>query len=291
MSFIIKYKPLFEVKILHKYFLNKGIEEFMNMSEADKEKQLIGYNFSKFFHVSVSAETRRKLDGHLMVLKSTNSGFTVWTKISEVNENAPLVPVADSLEFSFLLKHNNHTFSNYTDLSFESAGKLFFFSNKRLNTEANNFPLIKKVGTNSTVSDDYILSTAGETAELKRLSVSEKKNLFGIVRICVKGNTGSLNVTNNQGEIRDPYKVFQIFFPNRETFWRYFFDEDQQVSGSDDVKKEDGNAKQLVTRSKQPLTAQGFVSIELDGIELPNPDASLIKPDSATDKIYSEIYM
>ena len=107
----------------------------------------------------------------------------------------------------------------------------------------------------------------------------------------MKGNTGSLNVSNNQGEIRDPYQVFQIFFPNRETFWRYFFDENQQISGSDDVKKEDGNAKQLVTRSKQPLTAQGFVSIELDGIELPNPDASLIKPDSATDKIYSEIYM
>ncbi len=291
MSFTIKYRPLFEVKILHKYFLNKGGEEFLNMSEADKEKQLIGYHFSKFFHVSVSAESRRKLDGHRMVFKSTNAGFTVWTKVSEVNEHVPFVPVNDSLEFTFLLKLNNHTFYNYTDLSFESTGKLFFFSNKRLNTEANNFPLIKKDGSNSTVSDDYIVSNAGERAEFKKLSVSEKKNLFGIVRICMKGNSANLNVINNQGEIRDPYQVYQICFSNRETIWRYFFEEDQQVSGSDDVKKEDGNSRQLVTRKKQPLTAQGFVSIELDGIELPNPDANLVKPESATNKIYSEIYM
>ncbi len=291
MSFLIKYRPLFDVKILHQYFLDKGNEEFINMNAAEKEKQLIGYQLSKFFHISVSAETRQKLDGQLMVFKSTNAGFTVWTKVSGVSENVPFVLIANNLEFTFLLKLKNHTFYNYTDLSFESIGKLFFFSNIRLGSEAGSFPLIKKEGSNSTISDNYTLSDLGQKAELEKLTIGEKKDLFGIVRICMKGNTGGLNVTNNHGEIYNPYQVFQIFLPNRKTFWRYFFEENQQVNNSDDVKKEGGNARQLVTKKKQPLTAEGFVSIELDGTELPNPDANLVKPDSATDKIYSEIYM
>ena len=59
----------------------------------------------------------------------------------------------------------------------------------------------------------------------------------------------------------------------------------------DDVEEENGSAKVLVTKSDQPLTKTGFVTVELDGNELPNPDSRLIKPDQSNNKIYSEIYM
>jgi len=176
-------------------------------------------------------------------------------------------------------------------LKFENAGKLFFFSNQRISTETTNFPLIKKAGSISTISDNYALSETGAVNELAKLSIGEQKNLFGIIRIHLKGNSSGLNVTTAQNKIRNPYQVFEMVFENRKTTWRYIFNEDQLVKNKDDVKKESGNSRQLITKKKYPLTTKGFISIEHGGVELPNPDAMLIKPNSTNNKIYSEIYM
>ncbi|WP_346857584.1 hypothetical protein [uncultured Draconibacterium sp.] len=291
MTFSNTYKPLFQVNIFHLYYLNKGTQEYLSMSEAEKEKQLICYDISNFFTVLPSTKSRQTIMGHQLVFKLTNSGFIVWTKISESNNSHPFLPLSDDLELSFLLKLKNHTFFNFSNLKLDYANKLFFFSNKRLNTEPGSFPLIKKSGNNSPVSDNYALETISTSNLLNELDIHEKQNLFGIVKVVMKGNTASLNITNNQGNIRNPFPVFEIIFENRKTFWRYFFTEDQQVDGSDDVKKESGSSTQLITRQKQPLTASGFVSIQHGEVELPNPDAKLVKPDSSNNKIYSEIYM
>jgi hypothetical protein len=291
MSFSIKYKPLFQVNIHHLYFLDKGTTEFLAMSEAEKEKQLISYTISNFFTIQSSIKSRQKLNGHNMVFKTSNSGFVVWIKVSDSDESFPFVSVQDSLELTFLLKLKNNTFFNFSNLKFENADKLFFFSNKRLSTEASTFPLIKKAGGSSLVNDNYTLSDTSALNELEQLTHAERQNLFGIVKIHMKGDSGSLNVTTAQGNIRSPFPVFELIFENRKTVWRYIFDEDQTVKNNDDVKKEDGNAKQLITKQKQPLTERGFVKIEHGGVELPNPDAKLVKPNTANNKIYSEIYM
>ncbi len=107
----------------------------------------------------------------------------------------------------------------------------------------------------------------------------------------MKGENTSLNVTDAQGKLLSPYKTFEILFENRKTAWRYFFDTDQTVSGADDVEIENGDSKVLITKTDQPLTQKGFVSIKLGGVELPNPNSKLIKPDSRSSKIYSEIYI
>jgi len=291
MAFEITYKPLFQVNILHLFYLNKGEVAFVGMSESEKEKQLIAYNISNFFTVCATAESVQKLNGYNMVLRPTNTGFDVWTKVIQSDESSPFIDLNDTLELSFLLKQNNHTFFNISDLKFESTDKLFFFSNKRLSSEASNFPLIKKEGANATVSDKYALTNESATNELAKLNVAERQNLFGIVKIHMKGNSSGMNVTTAQQKIRTPNQVFYVVFNNRETIWRYIFEENQTVKNKDDVKKENGNARMLITKKKYPLTATGFVSIEHGGVELPNPDAKLVKPNSTNNKIYSEIYM
>jgi hypothetical protein len=172
-----------------------------------------------------------------------------------------------------------------------NVGKLLFFSNKRLSTEAPTFPLIKSGAGDQPVDDGYALNTDSQESEMSKLSASGKERLFGIIRIFMKGEIASLNVTTAEQKISDPYRVFQILFENRKTVWRYFFTKDQSVKNKDGVKKENGSAKQLVTKTVQPLTQNGFVSVELGNTELPNPNASLIKPGSGDNKIYSEIYM
>ena len=107
----------------------------------------------------------------------------------------------------------------------------------------------------------------------------------------MKGDNVSLDITDAQGEIPTPIRTFELLFENRKTTWRYIFNNDQKVKNKDDVKKENGDSKRLITKNEQPLTQKGFVSVELGGIELPNPNSRLIKPDSSSNKIFSEIYM
>lgn len=291
MTFSVTYKPLFEVKILHHYFLDKGNTNFFSMSEEQKEKRLADFDLSSVFAIIPSAETRRKLAGHRMVFKAKTTGFTVWVNVSAESDDTPMVSLNDPLELTFMLKLVNHTFFNFTDLDLANAGKLFFFSNRKPEGETPDFPLIKKSNQTQAVNNNYVLNSTGQIAELNRYSNGEQDRLFGLVRIFMQADKATLNVTTNQQKIRNPHPQFQIVFDNRETIWRYYFVEDQQVKGQDDVKKENGSARQLVTKTPHPLTQNGFVPIELGGVELPNPDAALVKPNTANNKIYSEIYM
>ena len=291
MTFSIKYKPLFQVNILHQFFLNNGTENYFTLSEAEKEKKLISYNISNLFIILPSTKSHQQLAGQNMIFKLSNFGFTIMVKVSESNESVPFIPISEDLEFTFLLKLLNNTFFNFSDLQFENADKLFFFSNKRAGTEPGTFPLIKKAGSTATINDNYVLSAAGAEQELEQLTRAESCNLFGLVKIHMKGETAGLNVTNSQNRIRNSIPVFQVVFENRKTFWRYIFDEEQQVQSGDDVIQDGDNTNVLITTEKHPLTSSGFISIEHGDAELPNPDSRVVKPSNTNNRIYSEIYM
>ncbi len=291
MTFSIKYNPLFQVKILHNYFLNKGVEEFNSMSDAEKAKQMDLYDIASFVNIVPTLKTQHKINGHNLVFKTSDDGFTIWSKVTGNNNIIPFISLDNDLSFTFLVQLKDSTFLNYTNLKLENAGNLYYFSNRKLATEPGSFRLINKSGDNNSVNQNFVLSDTGANAELSKLSVTEKDNLFAIIRIFVKGKNNSLNITNTNGRIKNPFKTFELLFGNRKTIWRYIFGNNQSVSGTDDVKKESGNAQQLITKVSQPLTERGFVSIEMDGIELPNPNARMIKPNTANTKYYSEIYM
>jgi hypothetical protein len=291
MSYSIVYKELFRVKILHRYFLDKGIDEFRSMNKTEKEKQLSQYDFRTFLKIIPTIETMQQINGHNLVFKTLNSGFTVWTKVAEDDDNEPFIPLDNDLGFTFLIQSTDSVIYNYTDLKLENYGRLYYLSNRRLATEPGNFPLIDKAGGNKNIDEDFILSKENEKAELEKLNMNEKINLLGLLRIFMRGDKNSLNVITAQGKLRASPSEFDVVFKNRNTVWRYLFDSNQQVSGGDHVKKENGNSKVLITKSPHPLTHSGFITIKLNNVELPNPDVALIKPDAANNKIFSEIYM
>ena len=102
------------------------------------------------------------------------------------------------------------------------------------------------------------MSDDGTTDELEKLFLSEKENLYGLINIVMKGDNASLNLTDTQGKIVTPIKTFELLFENRKTTWRYIFNDDQKVKNKDDVKKENGDSKRLITKNEQPLTQKGF---------------------------------
>jgi hypothetical protein len=291
MAFSIQYKPLFQVNILHNYFLNKGVDEFFSMNESAKTRQLEVYDVNTFFSINPTGNTAWKLSGHNLVFKTTNTGFTIWSKVTGNNNNIPFIALDNNLSFTFLLKLKDTAFFNYSNLKLEDAAKLYCFTNRKPAGEPGTFQLINQSGNNHQINKNFVLSDTSIETELEKLDATEKADLFGIIRIFIKADKPALHITNVQDRIKNPFKTFELLFDNRQTIWRYIFDKNQTVIGSDDVKKEAGNSQILITKAVKPLTENGFVSIQLGGEELPNPDARLIKPDTSSSKYYSEIYM
>lgn len=291
MSFSIIYKELFNVKILHHYFLDKGKKKFSSMSEEEQLKQLNNYDISSAINIVPTTRTLQKLMGHKLIFKTTGTGITVWSKVSDIDDKEPFIGLNENLFFTFLIKVNDAVFYNYTDLKFESTGKPYYISNRALESEPNNFPLIDKAGGNRYVNDNFVQSAKFDERDgLEKLTINEKLNMLGLIRIFMKGAESSLSVITTQGKLRVSPREFEMVFKNRYTFWRYIFDQNQTVSTSDYLKIENGDAKRLVTKIEYPLTQKGFISIGLGGKELPNPNVKDTFSDSSSN-YYSEIYM
>jgi hypothetical protein len=279
------------VEILHRYYLDKGTVEFDDMPEETKAKQLALYNFNRFFKITPAPADLQKLQGRKMVFSQFNSGFGIWAETDANNTQKPFIPIEDSFNLNFIIQVSDNNFLNYTKLKLENAGKLHYFSNQRLSSENPGFPLIPLKNSNEIAADSFVLSADSETEKLQKLSAAVKKNIFGIIRIFMKGENALENITDDQGNFRANTPVFKLEFLNRKTFWRYIFSKARSVKPPDDVKVENGDPKVLVTKAEKPLTQNGFITVELDGEDLPNPDIKLIKPDSANNKVYSEIIM
>lgn len=291
MSFSIQYKPLFKVDILHLFFLNNGLKTWFSMNAEEASKQLDGYFMYSFFSIVPTLETQEKLKGYNLTFKSLNTGFTVWSKVRNNNNTIPFIPLPNDLSFSFLVKVKDTAFYNYTDLNPNTLGKTFYFSNRRLSTEAPAFPLINKSGDHFSINGTFALTPESAAAEGEKLSSAEKINLFGLIRLYMKADNPSLNIINTDGKIAEPFKTFELVLNNRKTFWRYIFRKDPKVKNNDDVKMEASDPMVLISKSELPLTQKGFISIELGGKDLPNPDSQLVKPDTLNTKYYSDIYM
>ena len=291
MSFSIQYKQLFKVDVLHLFFLNNGLKNLFLMNEAEAAKQLDGYDLNSFFSLAPTNETLEKLKGYNLVFRNLNTGFAVWTKVSNDDNAFPFIPLPNDLSFTFMVKVKDPVFYNYTDLNLNNLGKTNYFSNRRLSTEAPAFPLINKSGDHFNINGTFTLTPESAAAEQKNLSPAEKINLFGLIKLYMKADIPALNIIAPDGKIVDPAKAFELVFNNRKTIWRYIFRKDPIVKVTDDVKIENADPKVLISKSEQPLTQKGFISIELGGTELPNPSSQLVKPDTLNAKYYSEIYM
>ncbi len=126
MSYSIQYKQLFRVDILHRYFLDRGTDKFEVMQPAHRAKQLERYSLHGVLNIAPTRETNGVLKGFHLIFKPTGSGFAIWTKISEREENTPFIEWEDDLGLTFLLQVKDPLFYNYTELKPENSGKLFY---------------------------------------------------------------------------------------------------------------------------------------------------------------------
>lgn len=291
MTFSVVYKKLFKIELLHNYFLNQGTKKFVEMSDSEKSKQLADYNINNIMSVFPSQETAGLLKGHNLLYKITNNGFYILSKANSDDNRKPMTGLDGDLYLTFLMKIKDPLFYNYTELKLDKAGILIYISNRKPDTETDSFPKLRNSNEVLNINESLNPSDRGIDKIREEMRNEDLSNLFGIIRIFIKGDTGTQNILDSQGRFTDTVPVFRLLFKNRSTTWRYIFSKEQQVSNVDNVKIEDSDSKKLVTKNSYPLTSKGFISLKLNGMELPNPGVYLIKPDLSTNTIYSEIFM
>ena len=271
---------MFEVTIFHNYFLNNGEETFSDMNAAGKEKMLQNFSIDSFAAITPSQETNTVLKNYKMIFKITKTGFRVYIKVKDTDDNDPFIKIPAALNLQFIISIKEYQFENYTNLDAVS-NQVFLFSNVKPATEPNTFQYISKINDNKLISNDYLVSEATTTSLFAALPASQKQNVFGIISLNLQGDAASGNILTNAGKIIHPN--FKIHFDNRKTFWKYI------------------NSKTVTTietNAAKPLTRSGFV--EIDPLtdftpsqpaesQFPNPSVkSILKIDG---DFYSEIFI
>jgi len=219
MSQSLLYKSLFEVNILHHFFLNKGEQEWDKMSQEDKDKMESTYDIREIFDITPTQESKKALSSHSCIFKKTSTGILVGIKaksdLLNLGKFNSFVPLAANLTFRFLVRLKDLNFMNYTALPLQgNRDKMFVFSNSLKNT-SNSFPALSAIPPvfksgntylpGDMLSDDAnnptkLFTALGKTANNPTLSVDWQTEIGNI--------TTPLSYVN----VNDSYPVANGFF-------------------------------------------------------------------------------
>jgi hypothetical protein len=280
MSFSLTYGLLFEVTLLHNYFLNSGEDTYAAMSSENKKKIIQKFNSDSFATITPTVETNTRLRNYKMAFKPTKTGFRIYIKVKEDDETDPFISIPADLKLDFKISINDYQFENYTDLEFVQE-QMLLFSNVKPSTEPITFKSIPKINENILISSDYLVSQETTTYFISELHTPERQDVFGIISLTMQGDNNSKDIVNNSGKMISPN--FKIHFDNRKTLWKYI----DRKAGTD-----------IETNAVKPLTYSGFVEIDpltdFDVSQSPNskyPNPSVKSITKINSDYYSEIFI
>lgn len=103
------YKRLFEVRILHHYWLDEGQTNFDNLPESERNKKLLDNKSDRLISISPTPKTQQLLNGIGAVAKQTGLGLVVAVPETQI--------IPDDSVFVFTVDIKDSSFFNYTSLT------------------------------------------------------------------------------------------------------------------------------------------------------------------------------
>ncbi|MCR9173188.1 MAG: hypothetical protein NXI10_11875 [bacterium] len=268
------YKELFRLNIIHHYFLDEGEDVYgVDMTAEQEALNLRLYNINEFFSILPSQRTVQKLKNWRSRFVPGKEGFTVLTKVSPDNANAPFIEFDNNLFFDFIIKIKDKNFENYTEIEIDRS-KIVFISNAAPTAAAGD-------SETSTAIQHIALSDFGDPYSdmdielVQDVGPNELIGAFGIIRIHLDGDVGEIDLSDGAGEFAASTPTPEMVFTNRETYWRY-------------INTSDGTEAHT-SSTKLPLTKNGYITEKKGSLELPNPTPDLIVLDSGD--YYSEVFI
>jgi len=186
------YKRLFEIKILHEYYLSESADDnYFGLPEDQRDFVLNSkianrsYDIWKDLIIKPTPSTKNILRGHHLRFIKTKSGFFVGVEVKPMINNAgveeffPIIKMTPDVELNFTMSIKNQYFNNYTNLKIDrSTPVICYFNNK--NSSVNKvFP---------SLSEPVQAFQIGTTYEMGELA-----NISGTVKEAVTKTTSSVS--------------------------------------------------------------------------------------------------
>jgi hypothetical protein len=210
-KFLTGYKTLFEVQLLHRYFLNVGLTEFDQVpNDPAVQAARQAYDVSQWLRIEPSAATQELLRNQRLLFRPTAEGFRVLVavKLNPATQlPVPFIALPPSLNFTFLAHQADPDFFLYTEGTAEQVtalmpseaapgGQVAIFSNTGT-------ALVQGAETFDARIEPWVVATPRP---------------FAVVDIAHRTGTprSLLDMTGSPLARR-----FQYVMPNRRTHWEY----------------------------------------------------------------------
>lgn len=289
MGFEKVYRSLFNVELLHHYFLDEGKEVYGDDLDADKmAKNLSMYRVSNFMDIRPSKRTVKTLKNYRSRFIKSNHGFQVVTASEGDN---PFIPFSQDLSFDFIVRITDQFFENYTNIIINRSEPLYLSNvtpdipeeleeGEEKTAIPVSFCLLSEFETSLTKGSPLLTPPmVSREIELDEIESRELLGAFAVIRIHLNGEAGEITLTDvgNGGNGEEEFNVtlpeVVLMFENRTTTWKYHRSKD--------------SVQVHETAGELPLTKHGYISvIDGDAKEYPNPSARMIY--NGEDEMYKD---
>lgn len=181
---IIGYKRLFEVRLLHHYWLDDGVTIIDSFQREKKLRVLRDYDISQFLNIMPTPDSENKIKGLKGVFKKTATGFVVAVPKMAV--------IPDDYFLCFVITVTNASFYNYTALTLvdRKIYELYYLPEKKLYRYKENIPVFSNLtGTSRGSGSDKLLFLSKEIPDTAIDDKAEFLNITG---------GGLVQLTSNQ---------------------------------------------------------------------------------------------
>lgn len=155
---ISQYKRLFEVRLLHHFWLDDGSALFDTLTESRRNKLLLTYDSRTFMEVNPTSATVNTIKALKGVFKQTSLGFLVAVPGSVI--------ISDDAVFSFVLTISDAAFCNYTSFTLLSRKivELYYKPEDKIYRYKENVPVFSNLtGVSHGVNPDISLFLSSPT--------------------------------------------------------------------------------------------------------------------------------
>ncbi|MCP5245934.1 MAG: hypothetical protein H6937_08290 [Burkholderiales bacterium] len=201
------YKRLFEIRLLHHYWLDEGKTVFDHLLSQERDKRLLSYDMRSFLEITPTATTEKAFNGLGCIYKNTALGCMVAVADSAV--------IPDDAMFEFMITVKSAAFYNYTALTLRSQKiyELYHQAEDRIYRYKENVPVLSNLtgvsrGTGSTKA--LFLSK-----EFPRFPIDDKVESLGIsggALLQLTGDSPGANTEPISAQVTD----FPVFIHQRD---------------------------------------------------------------------------
>ncbi|MGY6521129.1 MAG: hypothetical protein ACXIUD_05330 [Mongoliitalea sp.] len=273
MQEVITYRPILELRILHDYFLDRGLSRFEDVDEEIQAQRIRKYHWNDFLSIVPSKATTELLTNHRLLSRSTEDRWQLIGQLSD--DRRPLISLSSEDVLQFFLVLNDPDFLQYTALELH-ADQLLFLANHPPVDYMPTLPAINQGILNSSfvVSKEQLIRNFQEEMLLPT-------SCIGLLSIAVSPFDSTYEGILAADGTYLPAPSWTIRFPNRQSFWRYIF----------------RSGEVLTTSQRLPMTKNGFIPItdeyiddvESFEIQFPNPASPRITLENSN--AISEIFL